>query len=390
RLFTVLGFETSCDDTSIALVRSDGLIIAQSHADQNSIHEQFGGIHPTQALNSHTARLPGVLMSVFDQARIVSGKRDALTHELFDAVAVTRGPGLPASLNVGLNAAKAVAAVTSKPLLGIHHMEAHALMARMPAYAHSPTINSNANDSSSLVQFPFLTLLISGGHTMTVLAKQLGDYSIIGETLDDSVGEAFDKVARTLSIPWKPGRGGGPGAALEELALTSSNTSRYTLPMPLSQGAHKSQPIFSFSGLKTAVKTIVDKSLASSPSRNVQPFDISSKDDVADMAAAFQATASAHLAAKTDLALRKAGELLDGEKVRCLVVSGGVASNKTVRSHLEAVAQQKYGIPLVAPPPRLCTDNGVMIAWTGIERFKQGFTSPLTITQIPKWPLSDI
>ncbi|KAJ1918208.1 Mitochondrial tRNAs modification protein [Mycoemilia scoparia] len=348
----ILGIESSCDDTAAAVVAGDGSILSEVIRHQHKIHEPSGGIVPGIAAEHHLINMPGVVSQAIEQS--------GLTIEDIDAIAVTRGPGLPASLSVCINAAKTLAAVTKKPLIGVHHMEAHALTVRM----------------SSSVPFPFVCLLISGGHTMSLLVRDVNDYKLLGSTRDDSVGEAFDKVARMLKIPWLHGRGGGPGPALEQLAL-KGDPDRYQLPVPMSKRDTGQSLDFSFSGLKTAVAKYIDLGQVS----------LESEQDCADMAASFQYTAIKHLCSKLSKAIAAAKDV--GSSPTALVVSGGVASNQQVRLRIGDTAS-KYGLLLVCPPPHLCTDNGVMIAWAGIERFRKGLFDPYTIEFRQRWQLEDL
>ncbi|KAI8145668.1 glycoprotease family-domain-containing protein [Fennellomyces sp. T-0311] len=342
----VLGIETSCDDTSAAIVTSDRAILSEVVRSQQDMHEPMGGIVPTLASLGHSRHLPGVICETLDRAK--------LTIADIDAIAVTRGPGLPPCLPVGLNAAKTLAAVSKKPLIGVHHMEAHALTARLT----TPT------------PFPFMTLLISGGHTLLLTANGLGDYDQLGTTLDTAVGEAIDKTARALELEWN---GSSPGPALER-AAAQGDPERFKLPIPMLQ-RNKSVIAFSFSGLKTSVAR-----LAEEQARTPQ--------DTYDIAAAFQMTCIRHIEQKLALALHR--EIVMNKKpLTALVVSGGVASNTVFRSRLEAVAAS-YDLPLVCPPPKLCTDNGVMIAWAGLERFQAGLVDDYTITTLPKWPIESL
>ncbi|KAJ2896025.1 Mitochondrial tRNAs modification protein, partial [Coemansia aciculifera] len=225
----VLGIETSCDDTAAAIVTGDGQVVSETNRHQHSVHAAYGGIVPGLAAAHHQAHLPLVLRETLQSAGLGIGD--------VDAVAVTRGPGMAASLGVGVAAAKALAAVHGLPLIGVHHMEAHALMARM--------------GRESTVRFPFLCVLVSGGHTMTLVAHDVNAYSTIGTTRDDSVGEAFDKVARDLALPWRDQQdGGGLGPALERAAALG-DASRFPLPVPMDKSASATSPDFSFSGLKT-------------------------------------------------------------------------------------------------------------------------------------------
>ncbi|KAI9475465.1 MAG: glycoprotease family-domain-containing protein [Benjaminiella poitrasii] len=350
---TVLGIETSCDDTSAAIVTSDRRILAEVVRGQLDVHEPMGGIVPTLASKHHSRNLPSVICETLERAN--------LSVDALDAIAVTRGPGLPPCLPVGLNAAKTLAAVHRKPLIGVHHMEAHALTARLTSTTAYP-------------EFPFMTLLISGGHTLLMTANQLGHYETLATTLDDAVGEAIDKTARQLNLAWVKGRRGGPGAALERAALRG-DPDRFPLPVPMLQ-RNKSVWGFSFSGLKSKVAQLV------------QQVDLSDEQTVCDMAAAFQMTCVRHLEQKIGLALER--EVVERKKpLTALVVSGGVASNALFRSRLERLAGL-YGLPLICPPAELCTDNGVMIAWTGLERLQAGLVDDYSITTLPKWPLDTL
>ncbi|KAJ2477638.1 Mitochondrial tRNAs modification protein [Coemansia sp. RSA 2131] len=350
----VLGIESSCDDTAAAVVTGDGRILSETNRHQYSVHEAHGGIVPGLAADQHLRNIPEVVRDTLAHA--------SLTIADIDAIAVTRGPGMPGGLTVGLAAAKTLACVHSKPLIGVHHMEAHALMARM---THS-------------VQFPFVCLLASGGHTLTVAVHGVNEHTLIGSTRDDSVGEAFDKVARELNIPWiNAQNGGGPGAALEALAL-EGDAMRFAMPVPMDKTDSARSPDFSFSGLKTHVRRL----------REAAGFDMQDRQDRADVAAAFQSTAVRHLAKKTALAIARARDIL-GTQPQALVVSGGVACNQAVRAGLDALAMQ-HGMALVCPPPQLCTDNGVMIAWAGIERLRCGLLDPYSIDFIQRWPLDQL
>ncbi|KAI9273601.1 Gcp-like domain-containing protein [Sporodiniella umbellata] len=300
----VLGIETSCDDTAAAIVTSDRKILSEVVRGQQELHEPMGGIVPTLASTGHSRNLPGVIVETLEKAK--------LTVNDLDAIAVTRGPGLPPCLPVGLNAAKTLAAVCQKPLIGVHHMEAHALTARLT------TENTN---NEPYPTFPFMTLLISGGHTLLLTANKVGDYDQLATTLDDSIGVAIDKASRYLKLDWVKGRRGGPGAALEKAALTGDPTRFETLlPIPLSRDHRKKDMKFSFAGLKSAMERLVENPLV----------DLDRPQDINDLAASFQSHCVSHLEQKIMLALEK--EVVVNKKpLTALVVSGGVASNKTVR-----------------------------------------------------------
>ncbi|KAI9311364.1 glycoprotease family-domain-containing protein [Dichotomocladium elegans] len=332
--YRVLGIETSCDDTSAAIVTSDRRILSEVRRGQRDMHEPMGGIVPTLASLGHSRHLPGVIERALKEA-------DVSVHDV-DCIAVTRGPGLPPCLPVGLNAAKTLAAVLRKPLV-----------------AQPP-------------EFPFATLLISGGHTLLLTANRLGDYETLGTTMDNAVGEAIDKIARLLGLTWEGFQ--SPGPALER-AASRGDPSRFVdrLPTPL-LNRNKSVCAFSFSGLKTAV------------ARLVETENITADQDKCDVAAAFQMVCVRHIEQKLRLALDRE---VSKKHLTALVVSGGVASNQLFRSRLETVAAS-YGLPLVCPPPKLCTDNGAMIAWAGMERFRAGLVDNYEITTLPKWPIESL
>ncbi|KAJ1845775.1 Mitochondrial tRNAs modification protein [Coemansia sp. RSA 2708] len=351
RVLRVLGIESTCDDTAAAVVSSDGRVLGEASRHQYHVHEPHGGIVPALAADQHLRSIPLVVRAALAQAGMRIGD--------VDAVAVARGPGMPGGLTVGLAAAKTLACVHALPLVGVHHMEAHALMARM----------------TQALAFPYVCLLASGGHTLTLAVHGVNEHTLIGSTRDDSVGEAFDKVARELRVPWLDTQhGGGAGAALEALAREGDAT-RFAMPVPMDKAGSAASPDFSFAGLKTHVRGLCAS----------DAFDARSRQDRADAAAAFQRAAVTHLRKKTALAIARARDVL-GADPQSLVVSGGVASNQAVRSALGALAAQ-HGLALACPPPQLCADNGVMIGWAGIERLRCGLLDPYSIDFIQRWPL---
>lgn len=349
----VLGIETSCDDTAAAVVKGNGEILSQIISSQADLLSRYGGVAPKMAEEAHSLVIDKVVQQALDNSN--------LTGKDLSAVAVTIGPGLSLCLRVGVTKARRVAGRFNLPFIGVHHMEAHALVARLVERD---------------LQFPFLALLISGGHNLLILARNVGNYVQLGTTIDDAIGEAYDKTARWLGLDMS--KGGGP--ALEELAHEGDSGSvKFKIPMRQYKDCN-----FSFAGLKTQVRLATE-------ARNV----FHDRKAQADIAASFQRVAVLHLEEKCERAIVWAKEM--ESSIKCLVVSGGVASNQYVRSRLKYVAE-KNGIRLVCPPPKLCTDNGVMVAWTGIEHFKLGrFDPPPPVLDPedymydlrPRWPLGE-
>ncbi|MCZ8368931.1 MAG: tRNA (adenosine(37)-N6)-threonylcarbamoyltransferase complex transferase subunit TsaD [Porphyrobacter sp.] len=331
----VLGIESSCDETAVALVRGDGTIVAQAIASQEAEHAPYGGVVPEIAARAHAERLAPMLEKVMTEAGV------ALDD--LDAIAATAGPGLIGGLMVGLVSAKALAMAAGKPLLAVNHLEGHAL---------SPRLADRA------LEFPYLLLLVSGGHCQILSVEGVGQYRRLATTIDDALGEAFDKTAKMLGL----GYPGGP--AVERLAL-QGDPKAVTLPRPM-KGAK--EPHFSFAGLKSAVLRAVESG-AHTP---------------ADIAASFQQAAVECLIDRLNRALDSAGPF------PALVVAGGVAANRTVRAALEALAA-KHAMRFTAPPLALCTDNAAMIAWAGCERLAmegEAFAGdPLDFVARPRWPL---
>ncbi|PZW45116.1 O-sialoglycoprotein endopeptidase [Humitalea rosea] len=334
----VLGIESSCDETAAAILAPDGTILAEVVRSQLVEHARFGGVVPEIAARAHLAHLPALVAHVLGQA--------GLTARDLGAIAATSGPGLIGGLAVGASFGKGMALACRLPFVAVNHLEAHALTPRLPALGLP-------------VAFPYLLLLLSGGHCQCVAVLGVGRYLRLGTTLDDAVGEAFDKSAKLLGLPWP----GGP--ALERLAA-SGDAARAPLPRPLYGRAGCD---FSFSGLKTAV--------AQKAAR------ITCEQDRADLAAGFQAAVAAVLADRARHALAMA------PGTTALVVAGGVAANAGVRTALAAVAAAA-GLPLVAPPIRLCTDNAVMVAWAGIERLRLGWQDSVGHAPRPRWPLMEM
>ena len=339
----VLGIETSCDETAVALVRADRTVLSAPLFSQLAEHAPYGGVVPEIAARAHVEKLDLLVAQAMQEAGI--GFADLA------GVAATAGPGLIGGLMVGLLTGKTIALVHDLPLVAINHLEAHALTARFVAD----------------LDFPYLLLLVSGGHCQLVAVEGVGRYRLLGTTIDDSVGEAFDKVAKMLGL----GYPGGP--AVERLAR-DGDPERFDLPRPL-QGTTSCD--FSFSGLKTAVRhRILDLGEAASAPATM-----------ADLCAGFQAAVGDVLVDRSVRAMRR----LRAEKpaYRVLVVAGGVAANLHLRQRLEQIAREA-SFSLEAPPTALCTDNAIMVAWAGIERLRLGCIDDQAIAARARWPLEEL
>ena len=327
----ILGIESSCDETAVALVTGDRRIVAQRIASQDEEHRPFGGVVPEIAARAHAERLAPMVRAVLADA--------GMTLADVDAIAATAGPGLIGGVMVGLVTAKALAMAADKPLIAVNHLEGHALSPRL---------------ADATLAFPYLLLLASGGHCQLLLVRGVGDYRRLATTIDDALGEAFDKTAKILGL----GYPGGP--AVERLAA-QGDPKAVKLPRPL---LNSPEPHFSFAGLKSAVLRAKEAGIHQD----------------ADIAAAFQQAAIDCVIDRARRALAAAGE------VTALVVAGGVAANQAVRGALETLAAQ-HGLRFVAPPLALCTDNAAMIAWAGAEKFARGDSDPLDVAARPRWPL---
>jgi len=337
----VLGIESSCDETACAVLDGAGRVRAEIVASQIADHAPFGGVVPEIAARAHLATLAPMVRAALDDAGVAAGD--------LTAIAATVGPGLIGGLIVGAGFAKGMALTTGAAFHAINHLEAHALTARLPGIA------------TPAPDFPYLLLLVSGGHTALIAVEAVGRYRRLGTTLDDAAGEVFDKVAKLLGL----GYPGGP--ALEALAV-EGDPARLALPRPM---LGRDGCDFSFSGLKTAVAQIVARLPAGSLPRAM----------AADIAASFQAAMVAALADRLSHALAMMPD------ATCVVVAGGVAANRAIRARLEALAMTA-GRRLIAPPLRLCTDNATMVAWAAIERIRAGFPPDDLATRCrPRWPL---
>ncbi len=339
----VLGIETTCDETAAAVVERNpdgvgGRILANEILSQIADHAAYGGVVPEIAARAHVEALDGLIGQALKAAEMRLGD--------LDGIAAAAGPGLIGGVLVGLTTAKALALVTRKPLLAINHLEGHALTARL----------------TENVAFPYLLLLVSGGHTQLLAVIGVGSYVRLGTTLDDALGEAFDKVAKMLGLDY-------PGGPAVEVEAQRGNPERFAFPRPM-QG--RPQPDFSLSGLKTAVRLEAER---------IKPLTAT---DVADLCASFQAAAVDILVDRTRAGLRAFRGVAG--RPAAIVVAGGVASNAAVRRAFTRLSSET-GLRLVVPPPALCTDNGAMIAWAGIERLHLGQFDDLTVAARPRWPL---
>jgi len=338
----ILGIETTCDETAAAVVGigfdGRGEILSNEVLSQIAEHAAYGGVVPEIAARAH--------VEVLDRLIARALKAAGCTARDLDGIAVAAGPGLIGGVLVGLTTAKAMALVTRKPLMAVNHLEAHALTARL----------------TDGIGFPYLLLLASGGHTQLVAVKGVGDYARIGTTIDDAIGEAFDKVAKMLALPY-------PGGPHVEREAAKGNPERFNLPRPM---LGRPEPNFSLSGLKTAVRIEAER---------IAPLTTT---DVSDLCASFQAAIVDVVVDRTRVALRTFRAIAGDPKA--LVVAGGVAANQTMRQGLQRLAVET-GLRLVAPPLSLCGDNGAMIAWAGLERLRLGLIDDITAPARARWPL---
>ncbi|HBZ42552.1 MAG TPA: tRNA (adenosine(37)-N6)-threonylcarbamoyltransferase complex transferase subunit TsaD [Maritimibacter sp.] len=341
---TILGLESSCDDTAAAIVRAgtETDILASIVAGQTELHADFGGVVPEIAARAHTEKLDLCV----EEALATAG----LTLHDLDAIAVTAGPGLIGGVLAGVMTAKGIAAATGLPLIGVNHLAGHAL---------TPRLTDNAG-------YPYLMLLVSGGHCQFLVAEGSDSFKRLGGTIDDAPGEAFDKTARLLGLPQ-------PGGPSVEREAAKGDPKRFRLPRPL---LDRPGCDMSFSGLKTALLRERDKLVSEKGGITEQ--------DRADLCAGFQAAVTDVLAEKSRRAL-DAYLALDTEKP-LIAVAGGVAANTSIRAALETISHEK-GADFLAPPLALCTDNAAMIAWAGIEKFRAGSRDDMTLAARPRWPL---
>ncbi|MBL0925610.1 MAG: tRNA (adenosine(37)-N6)-threonylcarbamoyltransferase complex transferase subunit TsaD [Sphingomonadaceae bacterium] len=328
---TILGLESSCDETAAAIVRSDRTILSHALAGQEDHHRAFGGVVPEIAARAHAELMTPLVETALADA--------GMTLDDVDAIAATAGPGLIGGVMVGLVTAKALAMAAGKPLVAVNHLEGHALSPRL--------IDAD-------LEFPYLLLLVSGGHCQLLRVNGIGDYDRLATTIDDAVGEAFDKTAKILGL-------GFPGGPAVEVTAARGDLNAVPLPRPLKGAA---EPHFSFAGLKSAVLRAHE----------------SGRYRTEDIAASFQQAVVECLQDRLEYSLDRI------DPPAALVVAGGVAANSAIRAMLSDLADRR-GMRFVAPPPWLCTDNGAMIAWAGAERFAAGLTDGLDFVARPRWPL---
>jgi N6-L-threonylcarbamoyladenine synthase len=328
----ILGLESSCDDSAAALVTGDRQILAQAVVGQNAAHQPYGGVVPEIAARAHVEILPDLIAKVLAEAKLS-------VHDV-DAIAATAGPGLIGGVMVALLAGKGLALATGKPLVAVNHLEGHALSPRLD----DPDLG-----------FPYLLLLVSGGHCQLLEVRGVGDYRRLATTIDDAAGEAFDKAAKLLGL-------GYPGGPAIEALSKSGDPKAVPLPRPL---VGSSEPHFSFAGLKSAVQRAV-------VSGDYRPEDI---------AASFQQ-------AVVDCLVDRTARALDRSEAPALVLAGGVAANQAIRTALSDLAGSR-GRRFSVPPAWLCTDNAAMIAWAGAERLAAGLTDPLDAPARARWPLDE-
>ena len=346
-MIRMLGIETSCDETAASVVElADGSarILSNVVLSQIGDHAAYGGVVPEIAARAHVEALDGIVEAALAEAG--TGLAD------LDGIAATAGPGLIGGLLVGLMTAKALSVAAGKPLLAVNHLEGHALTARL----------------TDGLAFPYLLLLVSGGHTQVILVRGVGDYERWATTIDDALGEAFDKTAKLLGLPY-------PGGPAVERRAAAGDGARFDFPRPLRGEA---RPDFSFSGLKTAVRQAASA---------IAPL---SETDIDDICASFQRAIADTLAERVGRSLARFRERFPDLANPALVVAGGVAANRAIRAVLEELCAAG-GFRLVAPPLELCTDNAAMIAWAGIERMRSGLDAGDAMTMAPRsrWPLDE-
>lgn len=345
----VLGIETSCDETAMAVVNDKKEILSHIVVSQINIHKEFGGVVPEIASRNHLDVIDNVLIKVLKDANI----------ELkdIDVIAATTGPGLIGGVVVGTVFSKMLASILNKPFIAVNHLEAHALTSRM----------------TSDIEFPFLLFLLSGGHCQILQAINVGKYKKIGETIDDALGECFDKVGTMLGIEYPA------GPKIEQFAKLGDEN-KYKFAKPLIDNTGKARDknydlMFSFSGLKTCIR------------REIEKMESLSKQDIYDICASFQKTVIEILTDRLENVFKKFKN--ENISMKSLVIAGGVSANQYIKNNLSELCK-KYNYNVITPPLKLCTDNGVMAAWAGLERFKANLISDLKVCPKSRWELEEI
>ena len=348
-----LGIESSCDETSAAVIDSDKNILSHIIYSQIPEHQKYGGVVQELAARAHILAIDEIIKLTL--------QRSNKTIADMDVIAATAGPGLIGGVLVGWMAATGIADTKKKPLVAVNHLEGHALVPRLK----STSATDSATDID--VEFPYLLMLASGGHCQILLVHGVGKYELIGQTLDDSAGEAFDKIAKMLGL-------GYPGGPIVDKRAKEGDLKKFHFPRPL---CDKPGCDFSFSGIKTAARILLDKT------------EESSRDDkfINDFCASFQAAVVDCITNRLTNALRDK-RVIDANP-KTLVVAGGVAKNSAIRSAMEKLAN-KFNMEFAAPPMSLCTDNGAMIAWAGIENYKIGNIVKKPVAPRPRWPLTEL
>ena len=347
-----LGIESSCDETSAAIVDSNRNVLAHIVYSQIPEHQKYGGVVPELAARAHILAIDTVVKQTLDAA----GKN----IDDIDVIAATAGPGLIGGVLVGWMAATGIAQSTGKPLVAVNHLEGHALVPRLSATA------ANGTGKGASVDFPYLLMLASGGHCQILLVRGVGKYELIGQTIDDSAGEAFDKVSKMLGL-------GYPGGPIVDKRAQMGNPKRFHFPRPL---CDKPNCDFSFSGIKTAARIMLDK--------NTEQVN---DEFINDFCASFQSAVVDCIINRLNHAM--ATDVVKSAQPKTLVVAGGVAKNSAIRAAMEKLATTNNMI-FAAPPMNLCTDNGAMIAWAGIENWRIGNIVQEPIAPRPRWPLTEL
>lgn len=338
----ILGIETSCDETSVAIVSNKREILVNKIWSQLQEHEHYGGVVPEISARAHLQRLDGLIHQAFSET--------GLTIQDMSGIAATAGPGLIGGVIVGTMTAKGLASASSKPFLAVNHLAGHALTARL----------------TNGIEFPYLLLLVSGGHCQLLIATSHKDFQLLGTTIDDAVGEAFDKTAKLLGFPY-------PGGPTIETRAATGNPLRFPLPHPMVN--HKDTCNMSFSGLKTAVRRLIESE---------SPLE---KQTISDICASFQHTVGSILKNRTQQAMRLIRE--QNLDISQLVMAGGVAANSHIRHVMEELSRQN-DYTFIVPPVKLCTDNAAMIAWAGMEMLQSNEQSSLDFAPRPRWPLMEL